>query len=161
MSSNNRVGSVGVEMFASCVARGIMCARRLRNVGMTSCWLLPQCSVVFLPQCCFVLLPRCSSRVFLRNVLLPHVRSPRLFRLPHLSFTIYHIYYLPCTVNRLPFTVSPGTLTLFTICPHTLTVYQESPPQKRFLVGCSSPFMRLAKHLTPLRAEGKQYLPGR
>ena len=29
---------------------------------------------------------------------------------------------------------------------------QESPPYKRFLVGCSSPFMRLAEHLTALRA---------
>ena len=29
---------------------------------------------------------------------------------------------------------------------------QESPPHKRFLVGCSSPFMRLAEHLTALRA---------
>ena len=31
---------------------------------------------------------------------------------------------------------------------------QESPPHKRFLVGCSSPFMRLAQHLTALRALG-------
>ena len=29
---------------------------------------------------------------------------------------------------------------------------QESPPQKRFLVGCSSTLMRLAQHLTALRA---------
>ena len=27
---------------------------------------------------------------------------------------------------------------------------QESPPQKRFLVGCSSTFMRLAQHRTAL-----------
>ena len=33
---------------------------------------------------------------------------------------------------------------------------QENPPQKRFLVGCSSPFMRLAQHLTALRAWCKQ-----
>ena len=40
---------------------------------------------------------------------------------------------------------------------------QESPPpQGRFLVGCSSPFMRLAEHLTALRDWCKQqYLPGR
>ena len=25
---------------------------------------------------------------------------------------------------------------------------QEIPPQKRFIVGCSSPFMRLAEHFT-------------
>ena len=31
-----------------------------------------------------------------------------------------------------------------------------SPLHKRFLVGCSSPFMRLAKHLTALRAWCKQ-----
>ena len=37
----------------------------------------------------------------------------------------------------------------------------ERPPQKRFLVGCSSPFKRLAQHLTALRAWCKQYLPGR
>ena len=29
---------------------------------------------------------------------------------------------------------------------------QEIPLQKRFLVGCSSPFIRLAQHLTALRA---------
>ena len=29
---------------------------------------------------------------------------------------------------------------------------QESPPRKRFSVGCSSTFMRLAKPLTALRA---------
>ena len=29
---------------------------------------------------------------------------------------------------------------------------QESPPHKRFLLGCSSPFMRLAELLTALRA---------
>ena len=29
---------------------------------------------------------------------------------------------------------------------------QESPPHKRFLVGCSSPFMRVDEHLTTLRA---------
>ena len=29
---------------------------------------------------------------------------------------------------------------------------QESPPQKRLLVMCSSPFMRLAQHITALRA---------
>ena len=29
---------------------------------------------------------------------------------------------------------------------------QETPPQKRFVVGCSSPFVRLAEHLTALRA---------
>ena len=37
---------------------------------------------------------------------------------------------------------------------------QESPPHKRFLliVGCSSPFMRLAQHLAALRAWCKQCL---
>ena len=38
---------------------------------------------------------------------------------------------------------------------------QESPPQKRFFVGCSSPFMRLAQHLTALRGWWKQSLPHR
>ena len=38
---------------------------------------------------------------------------------------------------------------------------QKSPPHKRFLVGCSSPFMRLAEHLTVLRAWCQRYLPGR
>ena len=38
---------------------------------------------------------------------------------------------------------------------------QESPPHKRFIVGCRSPFMRLAEHLTALRACCKQCLPGR
>ena len=33
---------------------------------------------------------------------------------------------------------------------------QESPPHKRFVVGCSSPFMRLAQHLKALRAWCKQ-----
>ena len=37
----------------------------------------------------------------------------------------------------------------------------SSPPHKRFLVGCSSPFMRLAEHLTALRAWCKQCLLGR
>ena len=36
-----------------------------------------------------------------------------------------------------------------------------SPPQNRFFVGCSSPFVRLTRHLTALRAWCKQYLPGR
>ena len=31
---------------------------------------------------------------------------------------------------------------------------------ERFLEGCSSPFVRLAEHLTALRAWGNQYLPG-
>ena len=34
-------------------------------------------------------------------------------------------------------------------------------PHKRFLVRCSSPLVRLAQHLTALRAWCKQYLPGR
>ena len=36
-----------------------------------------------------------------------------------------------------------------------------SPPHKRFLVTSSSRFMRLTKHLTPLRAWCNQCLPGR
>ena len=32
---------------------------------------------------------------------------------------------------------------------------QESPPHRRFLVECSSPFMRLAQRLTALRASRK------
>ena len=36
----------------------------------------------------------------------------------------------------------------------------RSPSYERFLKGCSSPFMRLAEHLTALRAWCKQYLPG-
>ena len=40
---------------------------------------------------------------------------------------------------------------------------QESPPHKRFLrvVGCNSNFMRLAQHLTALRAWCKQCVSGR
>ena len=38
---------------------------------------------------------------------------------------------------------------------------QESLHQKRFLVGCSSPFTQLDQHLTELRAWCKQCLPGR
>ena len=38
---------------------------------------------------------------------------------------------------------------------------QESPPHKRFLVGCSPPSMRLAEHITALRAWCKQCLPRR
>ena len=37
----------------------------------------------------------------------------------------------------------------------------ESSPHKQFLVGCCSPFMRVAEHLTELRASCKQCLPGR
>ena len=39
---------------------------------------------------------------------------------------------------------------------------QETPPLKRLLlkVGCSSPFVQLARHLTAVRAWCKQYLPG-
>ena len=36
---------------------------------------------------------------------------------------------------------------------------QVSPPRKRFLVGCSSPFMRLAGHLAALHAWCKQAVP--
>ena len=36
----------------------------------------------------------------------------------------------------------------------------KSPPHKRFLVGCRSPFMRLDEDLTALRAWCKQCLPG-
>ena len=39
--------------------------------------------------------------------------------------------------------------------------FQESPPRKRCLVGCTSPFMRLAQHLTALRTWCEQCLPGR
>ena len=38
---------------------------------------------------------------------------------------------------------------------------QENPPQKRVFVGCSSRFMRLAQHVTALRAWCKQCLPAR
>ena len=38
---------------------------------------------------------------------------------------------------------------------------QENPPPEGFQVGCSSPIMRLAEHLTALRAWGKQCLPDR
>ena len=38
---------------------------------------------------------------------------------------------------------------------------QDTPPLNRFLVGCSSPFMRLVQHLTALRkAWCKKCLPG-
>ena len=37
---------------------------------------------------------------------------------------------------------------------------QESPARTRFSVGCSSAFMRLAEHLTALRACWTQRLPG-
>ena len=38
---------------------------------------------------------------------------------------------------------------------------QKRPPQKRlFLLGCSSPFMRLAPNLAVIRAWCKQCLPG-
>ena len=36
----------------------------------------------------------------------------------------------------------------------------RSPSYERFLEGCSSPFMRLAEHLTALRVWCKQCLPG-
>ena len=36
-----------------------------------------------------------------------------------------------------------------------------SSPDERFLVGCRSPFVRLAEHLTTLCAWGKQRLRGR
>ena len=35
---------------------------------------------------------------------------------------------------------------------HDVTHMQENPAHKRFLVGCSSPFLRLAEHLQALRA---------
>ena len=38
---------------------------------------------------------------------------------------------------------------------------RERPPQRRFIVGCSSTFMLLSQHLTALRAWCKQCLPGR
>ena len=38
--------------------------------------------------------------------------------------------------------------------------YQESPPHKRFLVGCSSPFTRLAQQRTALHAWCWRCLPG-
>ena len=37
---------------------------------------------------------------------------------------------------------------------------QENPPLKLFLVGCSSPFLRVTKQLTAIRAWCKQCLPG-
>ena len=39
--------------------------------------------------------------------------------------------------------------------------YARNSTQKRFLVGCSSPFMRLTQNLTTLRASCKRCLPGR
>ena len=42
----------------------------------------------------------------------------------------------------------------------TVIHMQENPSQKRFLTGRSSPFVRLAEHLTALRAWCKQCLPG-
>ena len=38
---------------------------------------------------------------------------------------------------------------------------QENPPHKRYLVGCGSPFLRLAQNLSALRGWCKQCLPGR
>ena len=40
-------------------------------------------------------------------------------------------------------------------------VIHARPPHTRFLVGCSSPFIRFARHHTALRAWCKQCLPGR
>ena len=37
---------------------------------------------------------------------------------------------------------------------------RQSPSYERFSEGCNSPFMRLAKHLTALRARCQQCLPG-
>ena len=51
--------------------------------------------------------------------------------------------------------------TIFLPLPHSTLPSIASLPHKRFLVGCSPPFMRLAKPLTALRAWCKQYLPGR
>ena len=44
---------------------------------------------------------------------------------------------------------------------HAAIHMQESLPQKQSLVGCTSPSMRLAQHLTALRAWCRQSLPGR
>ena len=44
--------------------------------------------------------------------------------------------------------ISPAPYCSFDAVIHT----QESPPHKRFSLGCRSLFMRLAKHLTVLRA---------
>ena len=44
---------------------------------------------------------------------------------------------------------------------HTVVHMQESPPREQFLVRPSSPFMRLAEHLTAPHAWYKQWPPGR
>ena len=40
------------------------------------------------------------------------------------------------------------------------SIRKESPPHKRFVVGCSSPFVRLARQLTALCSSCKQCVPG-
>ena len=50
--------------------------------------------------------------------------------------------------------------TLSSICKQVRTRYRN-PPHKRVLVGYSSPYMRLAQHLTACRAWCKKCLPGR
>ena len=62
-------------------------------------------------------------------------------------------------LNSIPIAVSGSgrtrTSSLDTVIPC------PSPPRTRFLVGCSSPVMRLAQHLSALRAWCKQCPPGR
>ena len=53
-----------------------------------------------------------------------------------------------------------GHATLSSVCRKVRARCQD-PPHKRFLVGCCSPFMRLAEHLTALRAWCRRCLLGR
>ena len=77
------------------------------------------------------------------------------------SFSIRSWYWLPLAPSAFALegvSLAPFQLTnSFDAVMHV----QESPPHKRLVVGCGSPFMRLAEHLTVLRAWCKQCGPGR
>ena len=58
------------------------------------------------------------------------------------------------------------TVVSSTMAWHCIVYYQSickkvKPPHTRFLVGCRSPFLQLAEHLTALRAWCSRCLPGR
>ena len=77
---------------------------------------------------------------------------------------MYHVYGKAPTrqLQSMPVAVSgSGYTRKYNKYFDTVIRMQGSLPQKRFLIGCSSAFMRIAEHLSPLRAWCKKSLPGR
>ena len=97
-----------------------------------------------------------ASRLTVPHGSLPSVMCECMVRHPRGSYGV-HTY---CCLRKWPQRKKKVIRRCHPYATKYIRSRRQSPPHKRFLVGCSSRFMRLAEYLTALRVWCKQRLPG-